>query len=162
MVVPDSAVLHQCSPSRQAAVLLTWVFGPLGLTPTALIVSTSFHQCWPYKGPCWLACLGYYPRIVKAVVERRFYRWGIGGVAIAWLRCWGLRGWYWSARTANGTGFWRSHFGESFPLLYFVEGIKTRRQQLHWLYLNDNQFRSGNRSDLELSKFVWSSNSSYS
>ena len=134
--------------------LLLWSFKLLCLTLTALLGAISFYQCWPYKDPHWLVYFRYCPRIIEDEVERRFHRWGLGKVTITWLKCWGLRGWYWSIRTVNSAGFWYSQLKRSFPSLHFAKSIKTRHQQLYLPCLNDNRFKSNNKRVFEPSGLV--------
>ena len=125
---PDDTVTRWCSPSRQAAVSWTWVLGPLGLTPAALIASTSCHQCWLYTDFHQLAPLAMCPRIDVVGRARESRKWELDGEAIVWLRCWGLRGWHWSMKTVGVAEFWHSRLEGSLPPLHFTEDIETGRQ----------------------------------
>ena len=157
-VVPDDTVPRRVLRTHSG--LPPWSFELPRLTLAAPLAATSFHQCWPYKGPRWLARFGYCPRIVEAGVERRFHRWGLGGVAIARLRCWGLRGWHWSTRTAVYEGSECFQFVTRLLRLDSSEGSEITRLQLRLPCPDDNRFESGNERALEPSGLVWSSNSS--
>ena len=159
MIVPDDTVPPQCPPSHQAAVPWTWVLGPLGLTPTALAVFSSCHQCWSYKNFHRLIPLETYLRIDVVGRTHESCKWELGREVIAWLRCWGLRGWHWSMKTAGGAKFWRSRLKESFLPLYSAEDIETGSQQLYLPCPDDNLFENGNERVFEPSGLVWSSNS---
>ena len=160
MTVPDGAVFYWCPLSRQAAVPWTWVLGSLGLTLVALTVSTSCHQCWPYKDFHWLAPLKTYPRIDVVGGPRESRKWELGREAIAQLRCWSLKDWHWSTKTVGDTEFWHSWLKRSFFPLHFAEAIKIGRQQLHLPCPDNNLFGSSNKRVFEPSGLVWSSNSS--
>ena len=67
IVAPGDVVPHRflCTHSG----LLPWSFELLCLTLAAPIAATSFHRCWSYKDPRWLARFGYYSKIVEAGVK---------------------------------------------------------------------------------------------
>ena len=125
-VAPGDAVLYQpfCSCS---SIILPWFFEPCRLIPAVLRASTTYHQCLPYKRIYLLARFRMCLKIDAAREEQLFCIWRSDGerrgdlskVQKPWLRT-----------TVDGGGFWRSWRRVSLPPLDFIEGIKTRRQQL--------------------------------
>ena len=127
-------------PSCSSSVALS--FGLLHPTPAALLASTSFHRYWPYKDFRRLVRFETCLKNDAAGGAREYRRWGLGGAAITWLRCWDLKGWPSWGRTADDEKF-ECFWLEAFLLHRgFSGGSKIERLQLHWPCLNNSRFEN--------------------